>query len=246
MGEIIKPCYIIDWRDMSAKRILEELSPILKKNDTIFLLNNGNSEEELTNLKKNIGPLRQIVLIQEVPNRSKPGAAIIRGFKEADFRSYTHAMVWTPEFRVNFDDVEEMWKQAQEHQDYMICAVPSVDPDNVTKRQKIRNFWLSKDIGSRKPYRLNCSTRIYPVQLAYKCMQKHQLGTTIDFDTELFVRLFWAGLHYQMRIAKFNNNVEAPQEPQDFKSLFHEFCNQFNFYGEKLQHKSDIAKGELF
>ena len=246
MAGVSRPCYIVDWHDMSAADLMEKIKPLMAERDySVFIVNDRNSEDELTNLKKIIGPFKQIILIQRLSD-SAPYAAISDGFREANSRGFSHAYLWVPECQFAYEDIKAMWGLAQEHPENIISGVTRLDAEPRTRREKIKLNWYKKDLKVIRNFDFEAPVRIYPVPIAYECMQKHDLGMLINFHAELFIRLCWAGLHYSMKVARPTHIAERPPEPSKFSDCVKEFRNQFNFYYERIAHKKDVANKQLF
>ncbi|WP_157617928.1 hypothetical protein [Succinimonas amylolytica] len=246
MAGVSRPCYIVDWRDLSASELMEKLQPLMSDRDySIFIVNDRNSEEELTGLKKIIGPYKQIILIQRVSD-SSPYAAICDGFREANTRGFSHAYLWVPECQLVHEDVMAMWSLAQEHPENIIAGVTQLYIDPRTRRERIKLKWYKRDLKVIKNFNFEAPVRIYPVGIAYECMQKHNLGTLINFHAELFIRLCWAGVHYSMKVSRAVYVKKTEPEASRFADCVKEFRNQFNFFYEKVAHKKDVKNKVLF
>ncbi|MGH8161072.1 MAG: glycosyltransferase family 2 protein [Gammaproteobacteria bacterium] len=137
----------------------------------------------------------RIELLRFERNRGK-GAALLAGFARAAENGYTHAVQIDADGQHDPLDARALLALAREHPQALVSGTPAYD-DSVP-RVRYYGRWithlliwfatLSRDITDSM-----CGFRIYPLAPTLALARRRKIGTRMDFDTDIMVRLYLAG-----------------------------------------------------
>lgn len=130
------------------------------------------------------------------PNQGK-GAAMIAGFREAARLGYSHALQIDADGQHDAGDIPRFVQRAQEHPEAVICGVPIYD-DSVPKARLygryLTHVWVWINTLSLSIIDSMCGFRIYPLPATLAVIDRERIGSRMDFDTEILVRMYWRGV----------------------------------------------------
>ncbi len=137
-----------------------------------------------------------ISVIELEENEGKGGAVLV-GLRHVAARGFTHALVIDGDGQHDLDAVVPFMKISADAPDAMILGTPVFGPDAPGERVKgrrIGNWWarfstLGGAIGDSL-----FGFRVYPVSPTLDIMERIRTARRFDFDTEIVVRLYWAGV----------------------------------------------------
>lgn len=138
----------------------------------------------------------QVQVIRLTRNQGK-GAAIMAGLAEAQRRGFTHALQIDADGQHDCDDIPRMLAVAAQHPEAVICGMPVYDasvPKGRLYARYLTHVWvwintLSFDIRDSM-----CGFRVYPIGASLRVIQRSHIGTRMEFDSEVLVRLHWSGV----------------------------------------------------
>lgn len=125
------------------------------------------------------------------------GAAILSGLELAEQLGMTHAAVFDADGQHATEDIPRFMAASRSHPEAMILGLPVFGPDAPAIRlwgRKIGNWWTNLStlwggIGDSL-----FGFRIYPVTRSLGILGGIRGGRGFDFDTQLVIRLYWAGV----------------------------------------------------
>jgi glycosyltransferase involved in cell wall biosynthesis len=158
----------------------------------VILVDDGCNESCARELER-LSARPQVVLVRHEFNRGK-GAAVMTGFRLARERGFTHALQVDADGQHALSDVRRFVDEARAHPGSVICGRPVFDASIPSVRYYGRYLthgmvWfetLSFDIRDSM-----CGFRLYPLEAVHKLLAHTTLGTRMDFDTEVLVKLHW-------------------------------------------------------
>lgn len=135
-------------------------------------------------------------LVRLPENRGK-GAAVFAGLRAAQAAGMTHAVQIDADCQHDARDVPRFVAAARAHPDAVVNGVPVYDESVPKVRlygREITNVlarvWTcSRDIGDAM-----CGFRSYPIAAAVALDDAIGIGRRMQFDTDVIVRLHWAGV----------------------------------------------------
>jgi len=137
-----------------------------------------------------------VELVRLPANRGK-GGAVSAGLRAAHARGYTHALQIDADGQHSLGDIPRFLGESRAHPDAAICGRPIFDESMPPSRRYGRYLshlfvWLdtlSFDIPDAM-----CGFRVYPLGPTVALLDSHWLGSRMDFDVEILVRLHWRGV----------------------------------------------------
>lgn len=94
------------------------------------------------------------------------------------------------------EDAPRLLAQAKRYPDHLISGRPVYDesvPKSRLYGRYITHIWVWIETLSLSLQDSMCGFRVYPVDAALSLIARHPVGRRMDFDTEIMVRLYWAG-----------------------------------------------------
>ena len=186
------PCVVIPCYNHGAMMasVLARLAPF---NLAVFIVDDGSDEATRLQLE----PLRnaQVTLIRLAENQGK-GAAVMRGLQVAAEAGFSHALQVDADGQHQIEDCPQMLAEARQHPQCLISGQPVYDDSIPTSRlygRYITHFWVWVETLSFSIKDSMCGFRVYPLAPTLALATRHPLGQRMDFDTEIMVRLYWAG-----------------------------------------------------
>ena len=138
----------------------------------------------------------QIQVVWRAQNGGK-GAAVKSGFAAAAAAGHSHVLQVDADAQHQLADAQKLLQAAFRQPEALVCAEPVYGADAPKSRlygRKITNFWIWVNTGSRDIRDGMCGFRLYPLAPVQALMQRHHIGERMDFDTDILVRLYWAGV----------------------------------------------------
>jgi len=144
-----------------------------------------------------LGAMEDGVRVIPLPKNGGKGTAVLVGMRAALEAGYTHALVMDADGQHDVNSLLPFIRISMENSDAMVLGVPVFGPDAPMERVKGRrignwfaNFethWLG--VGDSL-----FGFRVYPIKQSLQIMESIRTARRFDFDTELAVRLLWAGV----------------------------------------------------
>ncbi|WP_338569427.1 glycosyltransferase [Erwinia billingiae] len=192
LTENFSPCVVIPCYNHGAMMasVLARLTPF---NLAVFIVDDGSDEATRLQLE----PLRnaQVTLIRLAENQGK-GAAVMRGLQVAAEAGFSHALQVDADGQHQIEDCPQMLAEARQHPQCLISGQPVYDDSIPTSRlygRYITHFWVWVETLSFSIRDSMCGFRVYPLAPTLALATRHPIGQRMDFDTEIMVRLYWAG-----------------------------------------------------
>jgi predicted LPLAT superfamily acyltransferase len=183
----------------------------------VFLIDDGSDEPARTELANLQGP--GVTLHRLARNQGK-GAAVVAGFRLALAQGFTHALQVDADGQHDLDALPQMLILSQRWPDALITGQAVYD-DSVPLGRKlgrwITHFWVWIETLSFRIPDTMCGFRIYPLRAVSQLLERGAtLGRRMDFDTEIAVRLFWAGTPVQSLPVKV---IYPPDNTSNFRMV---------------------------
>lgn len=135
-------------------------------------------------------------LIKNATNSGK-GGAVKAGIKKAHELGYTHAIQVDSDGQHDTSLLKKFIEKSKQFPDKLISGKPIFDDSIPKKRLYGRYFthmWVWLETLSFKIEDTMCGFRSYPVQKTHHLISNERLGSYMDFDIEIMVKLFWSGM----------------------------------------------------
>jgi hypothetical protein len=128
---------------------------------------------------------------------SGKGAAVLHTLLAASREGFTHALVFDADGQHSASHISRFMEASQKNPDAMILGVPQFAADAPASRRHGRlvgNWWANLETFWGGIEDSLFGFRVYPIQESVRILQSIRGARRFDFDTELAVRLFWAGV----------------------------------------------------
>ena len=134
--------------------------------------------------------------LRQDPNQGK-GAAMIAGFREAARLGYSHVLQIDADGQHEVADIPSFLALSQAQPEAVICGVPQYDQSVPRARLYGRyatHVWVWINTLSLQIRDAMCGFRVYPLPATLAVIDSERVGTRMDFDVEILVRLYWRGV----------------------------------------------------
>lgn len=135
-------------------------------------------------------------LVSRAENGGK-GAALMTGFAEAAQRGYSHVLQIDADGQHDTADIPRFLAAAQANPEALILGQPRYDQSVPTGRligRYVTHVWVWINTLSLAIADTMCGFRVYPLAPVQAVLAQETLGSRMDFDTEIVVRLHWRGV----------------------------------------------------
>lgn len=137
-----------------------------------------------------------LTLVRRERNGGK-GAAVKTGLRYAVDNGFTHALQIDADGQHDVAAVKPMLEAAKCEPNALIAAIPIFDKSISRLRfygRYLTHVWIWINTLSFEIRDSMCGFRVYPLPATLRELQRTSLGDRMDFDPEILVRLFWAGV----------------------------------------------------
>ena len=130
------------------------------------------------------------------PMNCGKGAAVLAGFTRAGGRGFSHALQVDADGQHDIADAAALLKLAEEHPHHLASGAPKYDASIPKARFYGRYLTHGLVWFETLSFTLTdsmCGFRVYPLTETLALANRVRIGTRMDFDTDVMVRLYWAG-----------------------------------------------------
>jgi glycosyltransferase involved in cell wall biosynthesis len=217
----MKLCILIPYYN-HPDAIGSVINSLLPYNLNIIIVDDGSGAES----KKALFPLlkeSKVTSVTRVVNGGK-GAAVITGMREALSQGYTHAVQVDADGQHDLSKIPELINLSKQYPGKIISGMPVYDESVPTNRKLWRYathilVWihtLSLEIKDSM-----CGFRIYPLRKTLEVVDsRKKFGQRMDFDIEILVRSYWAGLHIKQMPVAVSYPIDGVSHFQLFNDNF--------------------------
>ena len=135
-------------------------------------------------------------LLRHPRNRGK-GAAVQTGLAAAAALGHSHALQVDADGQHALADIPRFLAESRAHPEAVVCGRPVFGADAPRARlygRRLTNFWVSVNTWSTDVPDAMCGFRVYPLAATVPLIERSRLGSRMDFDIEVLVRLHWLGV----------------------------------------------------
>jgi glycosyltransferase involved in cell wall biosynthesis len=162
----------------------------------VWVVMDGSTDGSAAALEK-IGVVGTGLRILTLEQNSGKGAAVLHALLTASREGFTHALVLDADGQHSAADIPRFMSVSQKNPAAMILGVPQFAADAPASRRhgrRVGNWWANLETLWGGIEDSLFGFRVYPIQESVRTLQGTRGARRFDFDTELAVRLFWAGV----------------------------------------------------
>lgn len=171
----------------------------------VIIVDDGSEAPQSVNIARLHAPEKDIEVIRLDRNGGK-GEAVIRGFRRADRRGFTHAIQIDADGQHDLSQLSALMAAAKASPQALISGQPIYDQSMPMGRRIgrwITHVWVWIETLSLQIADSMCGFRVYPLAATLLLIEEEPIGRHMDFDTDIMVRLFWRGvptIHIPVRV----------------------------------------------
>jgi glycosyltransferase involved in cell wall biosynthesis len=180
----------------TGAKLLETVKQALACWQPVWVVMDGSTDDSATGLEKMVGPENGLRILSLERNSGK-GATVLHALLAAGQKGFTHALVFDSDGQHSATDISRFMQASQKNPAAMILGVPQFAADAPASRRhgrRVGNWWANLETFWGGIEDSLFGFRVYPIQESVRVLQSTRGARRFDFDTELAVRLFWAGV----------------------------------------------------
>jgi polyprenyl-phospho-N-acetylgalactosaminyl synthase len=162
-----------------------------------IVVDDGSGPECARVLDELAASLPDVTLVRRAGNGGK-GAAVSDGLRAAMAAGYSHALQVDADGQHDLADIPKFIAAAATHPDNVICGRPRFDASVPRLRYYLRyltHFFVWLNTLSFDIHDSMCGFRLYPLAGMMALLDSQSMGSRMDFDIEVLVRLHWRGVN---------------------------------------------------
>jgi len=180
----------------SGDALARTVASVLPCGLPLLVVIDGSTDDSQAKLEQQCANLPGWSLLTLPTNEGK-GGAVLAGLDHGSKEGYTHAVVMDGDGQHDATALTTMVELSRSHPQAMILGRPIFGPEAPRERVRGRrfgNWWANLNtvwIGIDDSL---FGLRIYPVEPSRNILSSIRTARRFDFDTELAIRLVWAGI----------------------------------------------------
>ncbi|BAN27567.1 glycosyltransferase family 2 protein [Caballeronia insecticola] len=160
----------------------------------MFVVDDGSDEATQAVLAQLAAHYAEQMTLLRLPENGGKGAAVMAGLRAARRAGYTHALQIDADGQHDANDVPAFLAAARAEPDAVILGRPVYDesvPKSRLYGRYVTHVWVWIETLSFTIRDSMCGFRLYPLDAVCALIDSVRLGTRMDFDIEILVRLHW-------------------------------------------------------
>lgn len=169
------------------------LSDISLHQINVILIDDG-SDQNSKQLIEQIVLKHPLVELLSLPNNLGKGGAVMTGLRQAQAAGYSHAIQIDADYQHNVSDIPKFIEHSINAPKALICGVPQYDKTVNKGRfyaRYLTHVWIWINTLSFDIKDSMCGFRSYPLASTINLINRVKLGSRMNFDSEVLVRLHW-------------------------------------------------------
>ncbi len=191
------PCFLIPCfnHGSTVDGVVRSLEPY---GFPIILIDDGSNQATKNQLNA-VVTTHDVHLITLEQNQGK-GGAVMAGIRHANTLGFTHAIQIDSDGQHDLESLPVLIETSQNQPHSLISGKPVYDssvPKSRLYGRYITHFWVWVETLSLSIKDSMCGFRAYPVEATVNVLNRYNIGTRMDFDIEILVRMYWEGCDIQ-------------------------------------------------
>jgi len=185
----------------------------------VLLVDDGSNPETAQALDRLAAPPE--VQLLRLPQNQGKGGAMLAGFRAAAAQGYSHVLQIDADGQHDAFDAQRFVAATQASPEAMVCGCPIYD-ESVPKGRLYGRYathvWVWINTLSFAVRDSMCGFRVYPLAATLALIDRVRIGTRMDFDVEIAVRLVWAGVP----VVNLSTRVHYPADGISHFRIWHD------------------------
>jgi len=204
--------------------IADTLRSLLEYVEKVIIIDDGSDEDTqqaLTQLALHYkeGDEEKVILHRFERNQGK-GVAMLKAFEIAWSLEFSHAVQVDADGQHDLANTSIMIEHARTFPDALVTAIPVYDETVNRMRFIMRyltHFWVWIETLSLHIRDSMCGFRVYPLKQTMRLIDTNKIGTHMDFDTDIMVKLYWLGAEVISVPTRVRYNLDGSSRFRMFK-----------------------------
>jgi glycosyltransferase involved in cell wall biosynthesis len=197
--DVFRPCAVIPTYNHHEK-LKNICAALIAQSLSVLIVDDGNRPEIAAAIGRAAAGMSGVSIIRRAENGGK-GAAVLTGLAAAHERGHTHALQIDADGQHDPAAAAEFLRHGREQPDTIICGAAKYD-DTVPLVRKygryLTHICVWAETGSLTISDSLCGFRLYPLAPMLAMLARTRIGRRMDFDAEVLVKAFWAGIPVRM------------------------------------------------
>lgn len=199
MTAACKPCLVVPYYN-HPEAIAAVLARIKAQALPCVLVDDGSSAAAAAVVTAIAAQEASWLTLHRLPSNQGKGAAVMAGFALAQSQGFSHAIQVDADGQHCIEDLPRFVAALQQQPQAVAAGVPQYD-DSVPRHRLYGRYlthamvWLNTCSFAIQDSM--CGYRGYPIAPALAAWREMHWGRRMDFDTEILVRMHWAGVPVQ-------------------------------------------------
>lgn len=159
-----------------------------------IILDDGSHDDCKVVLEK-LGAAEHVRLVRYSVNRGK-GAVVCDGMQLAYDSGYSHVLQVDADGQHNLNDIPAFISLAKLYPGDIVSGERRYSQLPASRRygRMLTDFWVWVNTLSLQIRDSMCGFRLYPLAPTIALLSRKKIGSRMDFDTDILVRLYWEGV----------------------------------------------------
>ena len=177
--------------------IADTVRSLLEYVEKVIIVDDGSRSETRKVLEQLTQQYGDKLHLHRFEHNQGKGVAALKAFRLAHEFEFSHALQVDADGQHDLSNTPLLIEHARTFPDALVTAIPEYDEtvDRVRFISRyITHFWVWIETLSFQIKDSMCGFRVYPLQQTIELINSRKIGTHMDFDTDIMVKLYWRGV----------------------------------------------------
>lgn len=205
-----RPAFLIPVYNHEA--VLDHLLTMLASYDIpCLMVNDGSNDACRGEMERLAETHNNWVSLQHLEINQGKGAAVMAGIGSLLEQGFTHAFQIDADCQHDLSQIDRFLAVARDNPEDLILGAAEYDesvPKSRLYGRYVTHVWVWIETLSLSIPDSMCGFRIYPLAKTHDVITRFDIGKRMEFDVEVVVRMYWAGV----RVRSFPVKVNYPMD----------------------------------
>jgi len=177
--------------------IADTVRALLEYVEKVIIVDDGSRSETRQVLEQLAQQYGDKLHLHHFEQNQGKGVAVLQAFRLASELEFTHAVQIDADGQHDIANTPLLIEHARTFPDALVTAIPEYDETVNRVRfisRYITHFWVWIETLSFQIKDSMCGFRVYPLKQTIDLINHRKIGTHMDFDTDIMVKLYWRGV----------------------------------------------------